>query len=584
MFMRRVLFKRHISTVIAQRDTHSSCVPAAHTRGDEWLQLHSLDKSSKLFSKLASKQLVSLAELPDEHGDDGDDEAKYNTMLARLKDITQLYREKKLDGPLKLSRHSTEPLVSLALSTGHCRELYTTLLSADVDITTSQYSKLRNTLRKGSEQDRSLYEFSPMLSDDETLRLKFLTAYSFDMINQIVVRYIQLNEPMLANKYLELLISKYQLNTELRSSSPDEDSKLYETISYLTIKHGHYKYALKVLEQMSEKGITITPKLFTIIVTSLRHKKQYNAILVVLRSIPSILEECPLKVKSILINELLRVIRDEFPREAKVVLAHFVEIFPHWSTELNLLGLSGVVYLKTVRRLPEGYEVAQASVNEFYRVPNPSNENVTELYAAVLNHMAHHSTDTSYNLSLLFKRYMSRVVECFDDPASPFRKSKLDTGVLELFIKHSIRIRNPGLAFYMLKQFINRVDLPVVRFNKKLITYVFYHHGMMKDQHPVFDQMSQIMSRYKVPVDFNMLSALVFKDSENSQFWYDKLVEMGYPVQLDKLRRKAQREGWPLEELSRETSHWEDQANWMEEEDEEFVKELQQSLDKLSTA
>lgn len=567
---------------------HLQELPSAATDLIHYNKLNAVDRSAHLFSEMASQELKMCLEDPQT----SDEQHKYNRATQTLKLVVDMFHEGERNGPLSLSNAAGSLLVDLALQTKNERDLFQLLLMSNIDITRSTYSRLRTSLRKGSQEDRTLYEFSGMFSleDDAELqhaaKSKFVSSYSFQMINQIVIRYIQLGEPLRANQYLELLISKHSLNKEHKRTTKMESSQLYETISYLTVRHGHYKTILSILRQMSESSVEMTPKLFTIFVTSLRHKKQYDAILVILRAIPELFEDAVSpKAKSILINELLRLIRDKFPDEAKVFLAHFVEIYPSWGKILDDLGLTGMVYLRSVKKLPLDFDLTQAAVNEFYRLETPSNENVTELYSAVLNHMSHHGTNTAHNLGLLFKRYIQHITRTH---TGPFKKTKMDAVVLELFIKHAIAIRQPKLAFFMLKSFLSQVSVPNDKFNKGLITYVFHHHGMTKQQ-AQFAEMTSMLAQYNVPVDFNMLCALVLKDLDNSKFWFDKLVQMGYSVQLAKLRNKAIREGWELEEEEEEKEprdeNW-GQHSWNDEggeDDDEFVAQLEAAMKELCT-
>jgi hypothetical protein len=534
-------------------------------------ELISVEGSSRVFSKLATDELQKCLE------DEMSNEEKYAKATKTLQELFRMMNDKNLSGNLSISKRAITGLLNLAMEMKNHREMFQILIECNIDITSATFSRLRNQLRKGSLRDRQLYECSQMfdVEDSQMAKLKFITVYSFNMINQIVLQYVKMGDPIKANSYLELLLSKHQLNQQMNKSTPDEEAQLYETISYLTIRHGHYKATVQIIKQMKENNVVLSPRLFTIFIVSLRQKKQYNAILVILRRIPELFKDVPSRTKSILINELLRLIRDKFPEESKVFLAHFVEIYPKWSEALNDLGLMGMVYLRTVKRLPVGHEVSQAAVNSFYRLETPSNENITELYASVLNHMRYHETDTAVNLGLLFKRYMSYLV---NNPRGPFRHHKLDSGVLELFIKNAITIRQPRLAFYMLKSYLSCA--PNAKFDTELITYVFHHHGMTKDQNR-FDEITKLMAKYHVPVDFNMLSALVLKDQDNCKFWYDKLIEMGYRVQLQRLRDKAMREGWDLEPAEPPKDPWGEP--WADEDDEEFVEQLESALEELCT-
>lgn len=469
-----------------------------------------------------------------------------------------------------------------------------------MDVTGPQLNKVRYQLRFGPEEDVDFYERAEMFDEiqpslQEELMIDFVMTYSTDMIRHILHRHIKLNNQIQSVRYLELLIARYSLEKSMLSNQEQlrkKTTQLYEMIGYVSVSLWNYQAILGVLNTMKSNNIPITPKFYVILMASLRKKKQHEAGLMLIRQIPQLFPHPSNKFIKFSTNELIRFIRERFPTDGKVVLAHLLAVYPKASSLLNQLGIPGLLYRKTVCQIEtfEG-EVAIANLDKYFQRPNlqPPRYTINEMYASLFAHMSHHDLNTPENYMMLFKRYISSIKRGL------INSNEVDSAVVEQFICNAItKVRKPSMALFMLREFL-KLGEPR-NFNKQLITLIFYHHGCRAGSKE-FDEFTSLMAKFEVVPDFKLMASLAVKDSYQGEMWYSRMKEMGYVIKDDRVKRKAIAKGWDTEEsfdVGTESykdvqvgdAEWDSDVGdaWEDDVDGEFTDRLQQALKSMEVS
>lgn len=451
-------------------------------------------------------------------------------------------------------------------------QFYIKLLECDCSTISSRSSKiLRYALQHGQPQEQEVYEFSALLTleDEESsnlLKMKLLKLYSFEMIRGIVVKYIQNSDTEKAEFYMEYFLAKYAL--EKSQATPDKQkmltAQMYEVITYHAVRLKNYASALELLKTLKVSDIPITPKLLHILATSLRKKKLYDAVLVVLNKTASIFEDFKAEdnvtryYKNLLAAELFITLRDKFPNNPKVFVSQFISIFEGSEVMLNELGILSLLYNGTVDEirdldttLPTLYK---AEVSDFFKVTNgfPSVENMTELYIAVLNYvgMHQHNLDSEQVFRDLFDRFQNYVIkiQALNVQDHPFAKGRIDEGIINVFVSRIIKdIKKPHLSAGILKSFLQNCDFK--RFDGAAVSWIIYYHKFA-ESHEI-DELINIVNKLEVPLGFYALTSLILRADrlgykEEAHKRYLELLKLENPITHYDLIQLIKKNKWEL--------------------------------------
>lgn len=451
-------------------------------------------------------------------------------------------------------------------------QFYIKLLEYDCQSLSSISAKfLRYALKNGQPHEQEVYEFNALLTieDEESanlLKMKMLKLYSFDMIRGIVVKYIQNSDTEKAEFYMEYFLTKYAL--EKSQANPDKQRaltvKMYEVITYYAVRMKNYASALELLKTLQENNIPITPKLLHILTTSLRKKKLYDAVLVVLNKTASIFKDLKAEenvkdyYKNLLAAELFITLRDKFPNNPKVIVSQFISIFEGSEVMLNDLGILNLLYNGTVDEMNDLSTtlptLVKSEVSDFFKVSNgfPSIENMTELYIAVMNYVGihQHNLDREHVFRELFARFQKYVVKVQDLNVGnhPFTRNKIDEGIVNVFVTRVIQdLKNPPLAASILKSFLQNCDFK--RFDGNAASWILYYHNFA-ESHEI-EELVSIMNKLEAPLGFYALTSLILRADrlnykEEAYKRYLELIKLEKPITHYGLIQVIKNNNWEL--------------------------------------
>lgn len=447
-------------------------------------------------------------------------------------------------------------------------EFFIKLLEYECDsISSKSFGRLRYELSHGQPHEQEVFEFHAILQthDEESLnflRRKILTLYSFDMLKNIVVKYIQRAETEKVEFYMEYLLAKYALEKEKVSNAQQLllTTKLYEVITYHSVRLKNYASATELLETIKDHGIKITPKMLHILTTSFRKKKMFDAVLLVLNKTTKLLKNEPDSIgyKNMIAVELLITLREKFPDNPKLVVSQFMSIFEGSEVMLNQLGLLSLLYDGTVSEivdlkatLPTLYKT---EVSDFFKITNgfPSMENMTELYISILNHVGIHKQKLPIDMILrdLFNKFKDYViqVQSIDLPQHPFSKGNIDEGIVNVFVTRTINdLKDPPLATIFLKTFLQNCDFK--RFDGHAASLILYFWKYA--EHYEIDELMSIMKKLNAPLGFYAITAMILRNDSQRNYtealeWYTKLLELGKPITHYGLIQVIKKNKWEL--------------------------------------
>jgi len=429
---------------------------------------------------------------------------------------------------------------------------------------------LRYALKNGAPHEQEIYEFDVLLSLDDSesmdfLKKKFLTLYSFSMIKDIVVKYIQNGDSEKSEFYLEYFLAKYAMeksNAETKEKEQELTTTLYEIVTYHSVRLKNYQSAIGLLETIIANNIPITPKLLHILTTSFRKKKMFDAVLTVLNKTTNILkdQEVDNNFKNLLAGELIITLREKFPDNPKLVVSQFLSIYQGSELMLNQLGLLSLIYNDIVAEigdlnsaLPTLYKT---EVSDFFKINNgfPNIENMTELYILILNYIGMHQNGDHLQITLTelfnkFRDYVMKVQE-LSVPNHPFSKDFLDEGILNVFVKRTIMdAKRPELAFSFLKSFLQSCDFK--RFDGYAASMIIYFDRYIESYK--IDELIAILKKLNSPLGFYAITALILRkdksmDYEEAHAWYKKLLELKEPINHFGLIQVIKKHEWELPE------------------------------------
>lgn len=449
-------------------------------------------------------------------------------------------------------------------------EFYIKLLEFGCSTASSNsINEIRHALSHGEPHEQEVFEFAAIFThaDKETvdfLKRKMLTFYSFDMIKQIVVKYIQKGEPEKVEFYMEYLLTKYALDKDKLGHHDQKilTSKLYEVLTYHAVRLKNYESAIGLLETVKNNGIEISPKLLHILATSFRQKKMFDAVLVVLRKAAEMMEYQNVGnfYKNMIIGELLITLRAKFPDNPKVLISQFISIFPGSEIMLNQLGLLSLIYNGTVDEignLNNNLPVSKSEVSDFIKITDgyPTIENMTELYITVLNHIGlhKHKYSSEFVFNELFNKFKDYVVQVQEAniPNHPFSKDKMDEGIVNVFVRRTIEdLKNPSLATAFLKSFLQTCDFR--RFDGRAASMILYFNRD-NAEHYELDELITIMGKLHAPLGFYAITAMILRHDKRMNYedayeWYKKLLALGKSITHFDLIQVIKKHGWELPE------------------------------------
>lgn len=471
----------------------------------------------------------------------GNDKINYsfNNELKKLdNDFNKIYNflilntllSNKLNLKLNLNSDVLFKVSQLFVANDKIYEFYSILINLNSykNLNSKIISKIRYDLINGSKKSKELIYFYSAFKNVD-LKDKMLNLYSFELLNQILINHIKLDDNLKSKFYMDLLVSKF--STE-ESKTQHNKSLLYNSIMYYSIIFGNYKNSIMILNKMNEFNVKITSKLIHILITSLRKKKLYKSCFELFRILPTFLPNLDNDSKAVFINEFFSLLREKFD-DPKILLAHFVTIFPNSVKLLNDLNLLNPIINNKGGKLKDLSLLQTASINEFYIInSNPTINNLTELYLSLFNYiLSDHELNNPAFFSKLFDSFIktSKSIQSENLKGFAISSNKLDESILNIFLKKMLNDFNkPSLALKMTKTYLTNLDLK--RFNPQFLVYLFHKYN---EHGTYYNELIEILKFFKIELSLRLIIANVLKsynrgDIKQSKEWYDLFLNGEY--------------------------------------------------------
>lgn len=220
---------------------------------------------------------------------------------------------------------------------------------------------LKKTLENGSEVDRFTARTGWINPDwrhilkasiPENQRQKMVAFYSIDDFQRFADIAIKKHDIILANLYVSLLVKKFEIKSNKKSSFINDSSisddiqTLLEVILNHVMEFKGSKHATSVLKYMKDNQLQIRFNTLLILMRQLRLKSHYQDALLIMNNI-NMNQISDLERKQ-LVHEILLLIKKRYPKSPKILIGYCASIFNNTECDglelLNDLGILGITH------------------------------------------------------------------------------------------------------------------------------------------------------------------------------------------------------------------------------------------------
>lgn len=394
------------------------------------------------------------------------------------------------------------------------------------------------------------------LMDFPKLRNEYLELHTFKQISDHLYRFIKEKNEDQAEFFLELLIEKLEL---LKSVSTIKDLNYYEYRYHRMLLHfgmtfKGYQSVSKLLEVInSNERLNKYPMRFMqIVLGGLRRNENDVEFLTLLNKIikqsgTELLTNSVLK--DYLAVELFIFLRKRYVNNPKVLLGHFMSIYPGHTKLLNELGLISVCYEGVVGEMEDLSGVFKADVNPMLAADTcPPIHILTEIYIAVLEYLSVNPSLEVYGQ--LFETFVQKISEIQKSGENHRFYSQLDMFIPAAFINRVCSDFNKSPESEQLAIKMATSSITNLHFLKKdsvFIQQILYIYRNMDKQHE--QELMPLMDGIGRKIPFRLICVTILKlvaanKPEEAKIWYDLLVEMNIPIRHFELNRVIDQQGW----------------------------------------
>lgn len=265
------------------------------------------------------------------------------------------------------------------------------------------------------------FEFS------ETHKLKMVHFFTCNDLVMFTNHAIKEKDVVNANLYLDLLVSKFELSSQLGNHQKDLQYILSVMLNHSMTFKGAPE-CLKFLKYMLETGLEIKPAMLLRVLSRLREDSYCDEALFLINFLHT--EKLDSTQKSILVREIMQVITQKFAEHPQVAVGYFAAMFKQDSALqlLQDLGILDLVY----GDISLFSAIKRADIHEDLTQVEMSHSILHSMYLIVLKNLPHRPSPEL--IKKLYDKYMLKV------RAKEGIFNNIDESILTLLVEQLLRV------------------------------------------------------------------------------------------------------------------------------------------------
>lgn len=381
----------------------------------------------------------------------------------------------------------------------------------------------------------------PIITDSE--KRKMLHFFSFDLLKLFAFQATKRKDIIDSNLYLDLLVSKFELNCSeiensvfvIENSEAKISGQVQEILRVVLFHLLTFKgpeQCIKILNYMTKNGLTIKYEMILTMMKNLRQQGYYDEAIVLINHFK--LNSLSNGEKFYLVIELFSLMCKKFHNSPKIILGYLVMFRNHEKiiTLLNEAGVLGLIYNQTPQEI-KSPAILSANVDKQLTGVKFTHRNLAELYQVVFDQVKL-QPDT---IQTLFTQYLSLM-------QNQQIGLQMSDEIFTLCLNHLLKASPNDHSLMKLKKSRNNYDIAkdlAIKFYSqkglvKLKPYPFdllIYSGLLDHNDYTFaSQLIKTKESLKLPFTFNQIYPFIIYCYENKQYdqaklWYNVLVSHG---------------------------------------------------------
>lgn len=485
--------------------------------------------------------------------------------------------------PLILNQNLYDKIIALIPESRYA-EFYSYLVNLNIQTyKTLQLDHLKYKLIMGSNMEKFVARtgwMDPKWHDverpsfDETHQQKMIQFFTIKDLKTFALFAVKKEDIVDATLYLNLLVSKFESKCKERMNSDAKDgsmeailmqdiqSVLNVILSYIMVFKGS-KSCIKVLKYIVKNHLEVKFENLLTIMNNLRAQGYYQEALLLMNNIQ--LEGLSRIQILALVEEILQLIKEKYPKSPKIIIGYVASIFNGTSSDieknpglelLDDLRLLGIAYSGgEIGKLTQSLSIIQkANVDKSLTGFNLTPKALTEIYATILSSLPK-SQITPELMFKLYEAYIAKIKDSKDlasiknsnenNQQHIFHDSNLNDHVITLFIKHLLKI-NPNLpdmdlvatksnfetAKLILDDFLGNTDIKRKNRSVYLFDLLIYSSLLVHQDYAFASKMIRTSRSYGLPFSFNQIYPFIMfhyyrSEYKQAEMWYRELIRHG---------------------------------------------------------
>ncbi|CAK7896313.1 hypothetical protein CAAN1_04S07690 [[Candida] anglica] len=401
---------------------------------------------------------------------------------------------------------------------------------------------LRTGLLHAKWHDTQLVDF------DELHKQKMVQFYSMDELRNYALYAIKQEDVIESNLYLSLLVEKFELkckfqndpetNPSISTKKPldtsitqDLQSVLYVILNHIMVFKGS-EHCIKVLKYMLKNHLEVNFKTLIAVMNNLRRQGYYNEALILMKNIN--LNDKTKDEKQILVEEILSLIIQKYPREPKILLGYMLA-FSQNIPLFHKLQLLKVIYGSDNDIEHWENSIQIANVDPKLKESRLSSQALSGLYQTVLQTMK--KENIYQQLRPLYHSYMEHVPQ--------LKNYQHDDKIITLFLKYLLKrqpnskkmdvyenLNNYTLAKEIFESFHENKVMSSGSHTVYLYDLLIYSSLMVHKDYVFAANVIKKSRSLGLPLSFNQIYPFIMfhysrNEFEQAEMWYRELVKHG---------------------------------------------------------